>query len=71
MSQGNYLYNYLKQKKCHFIFLKKNVKQEERTSSVWGVGTRGIGEDVEKGYRRVNIIQILCTYVYKWKINTC
>jgi hypothetical protein len=21
-----------------------------------------------KGYRRLNIVQILCTYVYKWKM---
>jgi hypothetical protein len=35
------------------------------------VGTNGRGEDIRKGYRRVNMVQILCTYVCKWKNDTC
>jgi hypothetical protein len=27
--------------------------------------------EVEKGHERVNMVQILCTYVCKWKIETC
>jgi hypothetical protein len=33
-----------------------------------GIGTSGRREDEEKGYRRVNIIQILCTHECKWKM---
>jgi hypothetical protein len=29
------------------------------------------GEDVEKVCRRVNIVQIPCTHVCKWKNETC
>jgi hypothetical protein len=35
------------------------------------VGTSGRGEEVGKGHRRVNIVQILCTYVCKWENETC
>jgi hypothetical protein len=35
------------------------------------VGTSGSGEEVEKGYGRVNMVQILCTHVCKWKNDTC
>jgi hypothetical protein len=35
---------------------------------VGGDGTSGSGEDVEKGCRRVNIVQILCTHARKWKM---
>jgi hypothetical protein len=60
MSQENCLYSYLKQK----FHLKKIGKQEERTGSVWGVGTNKRGKDVGKGCRKVNIY-ILCTRVCK------
>jgi hypothetical protein len=36
----------------------------------WG-GTSGMGEDVGRGYRRVNMVQILFTHVYKWKNDAC
>jgi hypothetical protein len=29
------------------------------------------GEEMGKGYGRVNIVQILCTHVWKWKKDTC
>jgi hypothetical protein len=35
-----------------------------------GVGTNG-REEVEKGHRRVNIVQILYTHICKWKNETC
>jgi hypothetical protein len=44
------------------------------TSPVWGgaaLGTSGRWEDVEKGYRKLNILQMLCTHVCKWKNETC
>jgi hypothetical protein len=69
MSQGNSLYSYLKQK-CHF--LKNEIgEQEGRIGPVWGIGISGRGEDVEKGYRRVNICKILCMHVCKRKNETC
>jgi hypothetical protein len=43
------------------------ILQNRRTGPVWGVGTSGSGEAVGKGYRRVNIVQILCTHIYKCK----
>jgi hypothetical protein len=30
----------------------------------WEVGTNGRGKDVRKEYRRVNMAQILCTYMF-------
>jgi hypothetical protein len=47
-------------------FFYKIREQEGKTGSVWGVGTREREEDVGKGYRRVNMVQILCTHVCKW-----
>jgi hypothetical protein len=35
-----------------------------------GFDTSGRVEEVGKGYGRVNIVQILCTYVCKWKNDT-
>jgi hypothetical protein len=62
MSQGNSLYNYLKQTKMSF-FAYKNEEQEGRIGPVWGVGTSGSVEDIRKGYRGVNIVEILCTHI--------
>jgi hypothetical protein len=41
----------------------ENRKEEQ-------VGTSGSGEDVGKGCRRVNMVQILCTHVCKQKNET-
>jgi hypothetical protein len=60
MSQGNSLYLYLKQKKISFF---KNREQEVKLVPVWGVGTSGRGEDIRKGCRRVNMVDILYTHV--------
>jgi hypothetical protein len=35
------------------------------------VGTSGRGRRRGKGHGRVNVVQILCTHVCKWKIETC
>jgi hypothetical protein len=40
----------------------KNGEQEGKTGPVWGVGTSGRGKDIKKGYRRVILVEILCTY---------
>jgi hypothetical protein len=29
------------------------------------------GEDIRKGCRRVNVMEILCTHVCKWRNETC
>jgi hypothetical protein len=34
------------------------------------VDTSGRGEDIKKRCRMVNIMEILCTHVYKWKNET-
>jgi hypothetical protein len=46
----------------------KNRKVKQDLS---GVGTSRRGEDIRKGYRRVNMVGILCTHVQKWKNKTC
>jgi hypothetical protein len=38
---------------------------------VVGVGSSGRRENVGKGYRMVNIVQILRMHVCKWKNETC
>jgi hypothetical protein len=45
---------------------ERKVKQD-----LSGVGTSRRGEDIRKGYRRVNMVGILCTHVQKWKNKTC
>jgi hypothetical protein len=70
MSQGNQCITILKKQKCHFFFHKIR-EQEGRTSLTWGVGTNRRGEDVGIGYRRVTMVQTLCTHVCKWKDENC
>jgi hypothetical protein len=41
----------------------KKGEQEGRTGPVGGVGTSGKGADIRKGCRRVNVVEILGTYV--------
>jgi hypothetical protein len=72
MSQGNSLCSYLKQTKMSFLFTKQKTGEQNRSclgkrESV----TSGNREDVGKGCRRVNMVQILCTHVCKWKNETC
>jgi hypothetical protein len=69
--QGNSLCSYLKQAKLSFFsFFCKTDVQDGGTGPSWGeVDVSWRGEEVEKGCRRVNIVQILYTNVYKWKNN--
>jgi hypothetical protein len=53
MSQGNSLYSYVKQK-CLFFFQKMEKRRANR--SCLGVATSGRGEDIRKGYRRMNMV---------------
>jgi hypothetical protein len=48
----------------------RNLEQEVKHILPGGC-TCGNGEDVQKGYRRVNMVEILCTHVRKWKKETC
>jgi hypothetical protein len=68
MSQGNSLCSYLKQAKMSFFFLFfSSTKLENRRVEEVCV----LGEVVEKGCRRVNMVQILCTYICRCKNDTC
>jgi hypothetical protein len=49
-----------------FLVFFKNRTGRQNSSSV-GFGSRGRRKDIRKGYRRVNIVEILCTHVCKWK----
>jgi hypothetical protein len=71
MSQGNSLCIYLKQTKMSYFFLLQNWRTGGRNRS-WlaGGGTIGMGEEVGKEHGRVNMVQILCTHVCKWKNET-
>jgi hypothetical protein len=40
----------------------KNREQEGKTGPVWGLVPVG-REDIRKGCRRVNMVEILCTHV--------
>jgi hypothetical protein len=66
ISQGNSLYSYLKQTKMSFFFFCKIGGQNR--SCLGGIGTSGREEEVGKGCGKVNIVQILCTHVWKWKM---
>jgi hypothetical protein len=54
------------------FFFYKIREWDGRIGPVWTVGTSGRwGEDMEKEYRRVNMVQILCMHVYEGKNETC
>jgi hypothetical protein len=68
-SHGNSLCSYLKQTKMSFFFFYRMAEQVLPGDG--GVGTSGRGEEKQKECRRVNIVQVLCTHVCKWKNDTC
>jgi hypothetical protein len=53
-----------------YSFTKLENRKIEQVLSR-GAGTSGRGEEVGKVNGMVNIVQILCTHVYKWKNGTC
>jgi hypothetical protein len=59
----------LNKQKMSFFFFYKIGEQEDGTGSAWEVDTSG-REDGGKGCRRMNMVQILCTHVCKWKNDT-
>jgi hypothetical protein len=62
MSQRNNVYSYLKQK-CLFFFFYINREQEGKTGPVWGSGTSWRGEDIRKGNKRMNMVEILRVHI--------
>jgi hypothetical protein len=74
VSEENTLDSDFKQANMSFFFLLQNQRTEGRNGSYLGVGGgwyQWEQEKVGKGYRRVNMVQILCTHVCKWKNQTC
>jgi hypothetical protein len=61
----------LKQTKMSFFSFTKSENKRAEQILRGGVGTSGRGEIMGKGHGRVNIVQILCTHVCKWKNDTC
>jgi hypothetical protein len=53
------------------LLFYKNGEQEAKTGPVRGFGTSGTGEDIRKGCKRVNMVEILCTRICKWKNEAC
>jgi hypothetical protein len=76
MLQGNSLCNHLKQTKMSFFFsFLFFFLQNQRTEGLnrsYQVGDDTSGREGEMGKVcwRMNIVQILCTHVHKWKNDT-
>jgi hypothetical protein len=45
--------------------------ENRKAKQILGVSISGKGEDIRRGYRRVNVVEMLCTHVCKWKNETC
>jgi hypothetical protein len=71
MSQENALYSNLKPAKPSFFIFTKLENRRVKQVLPGEVVTHERGEDIGKGCRRVNIVQILCTHECKWKNDTC
>jgi hypothetical protein len=67
-AQGYCLYRNLIQTKMSFLLFYKIGEHEGGTGPMGGRGgTSGRGEEIGKGCRRVNMVEILCTHVCKQK----
>jgi hypothetical protein len=76
LSQGNSLcsYLYLKLKCPVFCFISSLFSSTKlglgrQTSPAWGEGWHQCGRG--EGHRRLNMVQKMCTHVYKCKNDTC
>jgi hypothetical protein len=56
----------LSKQKCQVFFLQK-WRTGRQNRSCLGFGTNGRGEDIRKRCRKVNMVEILCTHICKWK----
>jgi hypothetical protein len=63
--QGNQCITILNKQECHYFLQKQRTGGNNR--SCLGSWYQWEEEDVRKGSRRVNMVQILCTHVCKWK----
>jgi hypothetical protein len=70
MSQGNSLCGFLKQTNMTLCILRNQRREGQHEVQFGGIGGNGTVEDVGKGCRKVNMVQILCTHVYEWKNDT-
>jgi hypothetical protein len=50
-------------RKLRHFFLLQNWSTGGHNRSCLGVGIRGSGEDVRKGCRRLDMVQMLCTHL--------
>jgi hypothetical protein len=55
------------------FFLSLTKSESKRAEQILPLvaGTSGRGEEVGEGYGRVTVLQIVCTYVCKWKNDAC
>jgi hypothetical protein len=53
------------------LFTKSDKRVEQVLSGGEGIGISERVEKEEKGHGRVNMVQIPCTHVCKWKNETC
>jgi hypothetical protein len=61
ISQGNSLYSYLNQTKMSFFFQKQRIGRQNRSClEDW---YQWVGENILKGCRRSNMVEILGTHV--------
>jgi hypothetical protein len=50
----------------------RNCMEERKVKQVLSEGWyQWVGKDIRKGCRRVNMVEIFCTHVQKWKKKTC
>jgi hypothetical protein len=68
--QGYHLLAILNNHKWYFSFTKSEHRRLEQVL-LEGVDTSRKGKVVGKRCRSVNMVQILCTHVYKWINNIC
>jgi hypothetical protein len=56
MSQGNSLYIAILNRNVFFCCFFYKVREQKSRTGTWGRDNNGSGEEVGKGYRRVNIV---------------
>jgi hypothetical protein len=71
MSQRNSSIAILNKQKYLFFSLTKSENKRSEQILSGEVGSSGRGEDVGKGYGRVNMVKFLWTHECKWKNATC
>jgi hypothetical protein len=65
-----FFFSFSSSSSSYFLFFFYKIgEQEGKTGPAWGEGGwyQWEEEDVGKGCKRVNMVQILCAHVRKWK----